>query len=49
MERLWLCGIGLMVVAVLILIISVIAYLVSGKKLRKTLEQEYGKPQRYNS
>jgi uncharacterized membrane protein len=37
------CGIALMVSAVIIALVSIVVFSVSGKKLRKKLEQDYGK------
>ncbi len=37
-------GIGIMAGAVLLTILCVIVFVLSGRKLKKILEQEYGKP-----
>ena len=39
-------GIGTMAGAVLLTILCVIVFVLSGRKLKKVLEQEYGKPYR---
>lgn len=48
MEKLFWIGIILIAFAVGIVIISIVIGAITSKKLKNKLEQEYGKPQRYN-
>lgn len=45
-EQLLFCGIGLMAIAAGAAVLCLAAFAISGRRLRKTLEEEYGKPQR---
>lgn len=48
MEKLFWIGIIWIAFAVGIAIISIVIFAITSKKIRNELEQEYGKPQRYN-
>ena len=47
--EMWLYGgIALICVAILLGIVSLIIFRITGHKIRQQMEQEYGKPQFYN-
>lgn len=48
MEKLWLYGIVMMVVAAFVLILCVTIFFISDKKIKRKLEEEYGNPKKYN-
>lgn len=45
-EDLLRCGIAVMAAAVCLMLVCCAAFLVSGRRLRRQLEEEYGKPYR---
>ena len=45
-ELLFYGGIVVMVMAVVFAVVCIVVFLFSGKRLKKILEQEYGKPRR---
>lgn len=42
-ETLFHCGIGILAIAAVLAVIGIAVYCVSGKRLHRRLEQEYGK------
>ncbi len=47
-EMFFRLGVAVLVLAVILIVISLIVFFVNGRKLRKTLKEEYGEPWRYN-
>lgn len=47
-EQILYVGIAIIILAVVLAVVSTILFLLSGRRLKNTLEKEYGKPQRYN-
>ncbi len=45
-ELLFYCGIGIMILAAIAGAVSVIVFRVTGKRIKKNLEREYGRPHR---
>ncbi|MBQ7774505.1 MAG: hypothetical protein IJ379_01160 [Lachnospiraceae bacterium] len=45
-ELLFYGGIGIMIAAVLLAVICIVIFSLTGRKLKKKLEKEFGKPQR---
>ena len=45
-EVLFYGGIGMMVVCAVLAVVCVVLFVVAGRKLKRKLEEEYGRPQR---
>lgn len=47
-EALFYGGLAVMIITVTLAAVCAVIFTMTGRKLKRRLEQEYGKPQRYN-